>query len=48
VKNRRLAPELAEAELRQAGFEILSRVDDSIDPPDEEGGQWMIVSRRPV
>ncbi len=48
VKNHRLAPELAEAELRQAGFEILSRVDGFIDPPDEEGGQWMIVSRRPL
>ena len=46
VKNHKLAPELAEAELRQAGFEILSRADDFIDRPDEEGGQWMIIARK--
>ena len=47
VQNHKLAPELAEPEIRQAGFEILARVDDFVDRPDDEGGQWMIVARRP-
>jgi len=47
VDNHRLAPELAEAELRQAGFEIVSRKDDFVDWPDQEIGRWMIICRRP-
>jgi ubiquinone/menaquinone biosynthesis C-methylase UbiE len=47
VKNHRLAPELAEPEFRQAGFQVLSRADDFIDNPDEENGRWMMVARRP-
>ena len=47
VKNHVLGPELAEAELKAAGFEITSRQDDFVDRPDEEDAKWMIVSRRP-
>jgi predicted methyltransferase len=47
VQNHKLAPELVEPELRQAGFEIQARVDDFVDRPDEESGQWLIVARRP-
>jgi ubiquinone/menaquinone biosynthesis C-methylase UbiE len=46
-KNHVLAPELAEADIREAGFEILQRDDTFVDDPDREGGQWMIVARRP-
>lgn len=46
-KNHVLAPELAEAEIRQAGFEILKRDDTFMNDPDREGGQWLIVARRP-
>jgi len=48
IENHRLAPELAETELREAGFEILSRVDDFVDWPDQEVGRWMIIGRRPL
>jgi len=48
VKDHRLAPELAETELRETGFEILLRVDDFVDWPDEEVGRWMIIGRRPL
>ena len=47
MKNHVLSPELTEAELRAAGFEITSRQDDFVDRPDEEDTKWMIVSRRP-
>jgi predicted methyltransferase len=46
TKNHRLAPEVAEPEFRAAGFEIVSRREDFIDPPDEEESRWMIVCRR--
>jgi ubiquinone/menaquinone biosynthesis C-methylase UbiE len=49
VKEHEIAPEIVEAELREAGFEILDR-DDSFtkftrDPP---GGFWLIKARRPI
>jgi predicted methyltransferase len=47
IKNHVLSPELAEAELKAAGFEVVSRQDDFVDRPDEEDAKWMIVSRRP-
>jgi predicted methyltransferase len=47
MKNHVLSPELTEAELKAAGFEITSRQDDFVDRPDEEDAKWMIVSRRP-
>lgn len=47
MKNHVLSPELTEAELKAAGFEITSRQDDFIDRPDEEDAKWMIISRRP-
>ena len=47
MKNHVLSPELTEAELKAAGFEITSRQDDFIDRPDEEDAKWMIVSHRP-
>jgi ubiquinone/menaquinone biosynthesis C-methylase UbiE len=46
-KNHVLAPELAEVEIRQAGFEILKRDDSFVNDPDKEGGKWLIVARRP-
>lgn len=47
MKNHVLSPELTEAELKAAGFEITSRQDDFVDRADEEDTKWMIVSRRP-
>jgi predicted methyltransferase len=47
MKNHVLSPELAESELKAAGFEVASRQDDFVDRPDEEDAKWMIVSRRP-
>jgi predicted methyltransferase len=47
MKNHVLSPELTEAELKAAGFEVTSRQDDFVDRPDEEDAKWMIVSRRP-
>lgn len=47
TKNHVLAPDLAEPEIRQAGFEIVARLDDFINRPDEEESRWMIVARRP-
>jgi ubiquinone/menaquinone biosynthesis C-methylase UbiE len=49
VKEHELAPEIVEAELREAGFEILSREElftTFTRPP--PGGFWMIRSRKPV
>jgi predicted methyltransferase len=48
TKNHVLAPELAEAEFRAAGFELVVRQDNFVDNPDEEGGRWMIVCRHPA
>ncbi len=48
VKNHVIAPDLAESEIRQAGFEVISRDDHFIDKPDEESTRWMIVFRKPV
>jgi predicted methyltransferase len=47
MKNHVLSPELTEAELKAAGFEITSRQDYFVDRPNEEDAKWMIVSRRP-
>jgi ubiquinone/menaquinone biosynthesis C-methylase UbiE len=47
VKNHVIAPDLAEAEFRQAGFEVAARDDHFIDNPDEESTRWMIVCRKP-
>jgi predicted methyltransferase len=47
-KNHVMAPELAEAEFRAAGFEVVARRDDFIASPDEEEVKWMIVCRRPL
>ena len=48
VKNHVIAPDLAEAEVRSAGFEVVSRDDHFIDRPDEESTRWMIVFRKPA
>lgn len=48
TKNHVPAPEIAESEFRAAGFELAMRQDDFVDRPDEEGGCWMIVYRRPA
>ena len=48
VKNHVIAPDLAQSEIRQAGFEVVSRDDHFIDNPDEESTRWMIVFRKPV
>jgi len=45
VKEHLIAPELAEAELRRAGFEIGARRDDFISR--ERSAQWLIQARRP-
>lgn len=46
VKEHVIAPELVEAELRQAGFEIAVRREDFI--PRERAPQWLIQARRPA
>jgi ubiquinone/menaquinone biosynthesis C-methylase UbiE len=48
VKNHVIAPDLAEAEIREAGFAVLSRDDYFIDNPDEESTRWMIVFNKPI
>jgi hypothetical protein len=45
TKDHLIAPELAEDELRRAGFEIGARRDDFI--PEEQRSQWLIQARRP-
>lgn len=45
TRNHVLLPELAAGELRQAGFEVLSRDDRFVDAPDSEGIEWLIVAR---
>jgi ubiquinone/menaquinone biosynthesis C-methylase UbiE len=47
TKNHVIAPEIAEAEFRAAGFEIVSRKDDFMDRPNEEETRWMIICQRP-
>jgi ubiquinone/menaquinone biosynthesis C-methylase UbiE len=47
AKNHVIAPDLAESEIRHAGFEVVSRDDHFIDNPDEESTRWMIVFRKP-
>jgi ubiquinone/menaquinone biosynthesis C-methylase UbiE len=47
TKNHVIDPTLAESEIHQAGFEIVSRDDHFIDNPDEESTRWMIVFRKP-
>jgi ubiquinone/menaquinone biosynthesis C-methylase UbiE len=47
VKNHVIAPDIAESEIRSAGFEVISRDDHFIDKPDEESTRWMIVFRKP-
>lgn len=42
IKEHRIAPDLVDAELREAGFEILERQD-----PFTAGGFWLIRARRP-
>ena len=48
AKHHVIAPEVAEPELRAAGFDIAARRNDFIDRPDEEEIKWMIVGRRPL
>ncbi len=48
VKNHVIAPDLVESEVRQAGFEVVSRNDHFIDNPDEETTRWMIIFQKPV
>ena len=48
TKNHRLLPSIAEAEFRQAGFEIVSRDDRFADDPDEEESHWLLVCRKPT
>ncbi len=45
TRNHVLRPDLAADELRQAGFEVLSRDDHFVDDPDTEGIEWLIVAR---
>jgi len=45
TKNHVMRPDLAADELRQAGFETLSRDDHFVDDPDSEGILWLIVAR---
>ncbi len=47
VKNHVLARSLAETEICQAGFEVVSRDDHFLDYPDEESTRWMVVFRKP-
>jgi ubiquinone/menaquinone biosynthesis C-methylase UbiE len=48
VKNHVVAPGIVESEIREAGFEVVSRDDHFIDRPDEESTRWMIVFRKPT
>jgi ubiquinone/menaquinone biosynthesis C-methylase UbiE len=42
-----ISAELVDSELRQAGFEILRRLDDFIGRDQENEGWWLIAARRP-
>ena len=48
AKNHVIAADIVEAEVRHAGFEVVSRDDRFIDNPDEESTRWMIVFRKPA
>lgn len=48
TKNHVIDADLAESEMRQAGFEVVSRDDRFIDNPDEESTRWMIAFRKPM
>lgn len=48
TKNHVIAADLVESEVREAGFEVVSRDDHFIDRPDEEVTRWMIVFRKPA
>lgn len=48
TKNHMIAADLVTSEVVAAGFEIVSRDDHFVDPPDEEMTRWMIVFRKPV
>ncbi len=45
AQNHVLRPDLAEQELRNAGFRIVSRDDSFVDNPGSEGTDWLIVAR---
>ena len=47
VKNHVIAPDIVESEVKEAGFEEVSRDDHFIDKPDEETTRWMIVFKKP-
>jgi len=42
-----LAPELAEEELRRAGFEIAARNDEFVEHRNTRTLEWLILARRP-
>ena len=48
VKNHVIAPDIAESEIRRAGFEVVSRDDHFIDKHDEESTRWIIVFQKPL
>jgi predicted TIM-barrel fold metal-dependent hydrolase/16S rRNA G527 N7-methylase RsmG len=48
VQDHEIAPELVEAELRQAGFEIVELRDPFLDRPRGEMVHWLMVARRPA
>jgi len=45
TRNHVLRPDLVADELRQAGFDVLTRDDHFVDDPDSEGQDWLIVAR---
>lgn len=47
AKNHVIAADLVQAEVREAGFKVVSRDDRFIDNPDDESTRWMIVFRKP-
>ncbi|HKE20967.1 MAG TPA: hypothetical protein VKB88_01180 [Bryobacteraceae bacterium] len=47
VRNHGIAPDLAQAEIRAAGCDVISRDDHLIDNPDEESTRWLSVLRKP-
>ena len=47
VKEHNIAPEIVDSELREAGFEIVERVDPFTTLTQPPGGFWMIRARRP-
>lgn len=46
TKNHVIAADLVESEVRETGFEVVSRDDHFIDRPDDESTRWMIVFRK--